>query len=123
MEFSFGRRTGSRRVEMLVLTRRVGETIVIDDQIRLTVVGVQGNKVRLGVVAPETVRVDREEVHRRLCALATEFGMEGEDLPARARPHGTGVAGEEPRRRNGRGRTVPVIAAAAAPAGPECFLG
>jgi carbon storage regulator len=50
---------------MLVLTRRVGEEIVIDGNIRITVVGVQGNRVRLGVAAPPSVIVDRQEVHDR----------------------------------------------------------
>ena len=50
---------------MLVLTRRTGEEIVISDVIRVTVVEVQGSKVRLGVTAPAPVRVDRHEVHDR----------------------------------------------------------
>jgi carbon storage regulator len=50
---------------MLVLTRRVDETIVIAGDIRVTVVAVQGDKVRLGIVAPEAVTVDREEIHQR----------------------------------------------------------
>ena len=50
---------------MLVLTRRTGEEIVIGDVIRVTVVEVRGNKVRLGVTAPASVRVDRHEVHDR----------------------------------------------------------
>jgi carbon storage regulator len=50
---------------MLVLTRRVEEQIVIAGDIRVTVVAVQGDKVRLGITAPEFVRVDREEVHAR----------------------------------------------------------
>jgi carbon storage regulator len=50
---------------MLVLTRRVGETVVIDDIIAVTVVAVQGNKIRLGITAPDHIRVDREEVHQR----------------------------------------------------------
>ncbi len=50
---------------MLVLTRRVNETIVIEGGIRVTVVGVKGDKVRLGVEAPDNMRVDREEVHAR----------------------------------------------------------
>jgi carbon storage regulator len=49
---------------MLVLTRRVGEEIVIDGDIRIKVVSVRGEKVRLGVVAPESVPVDREEIHQ-----------------------------------------------------------
>jgi carbon storage regulator len=50
---------------MLVLTRRIGETIVIDGSIRVTVVAIQEGRVRLGVTAPESVRVDREEIHER----------------------------------------------------------
>jgi carbon storage regulator len=55
---------------MLVLTRRLNEAIVIEGGIRVTVVGVKGDKVRLGVEAPESVRVDREEVHDRREDLA-----------------------------------------------------
>jgi carbon storage regulator len=50
---------------MLVLTRRVGEEIVIDGCIRVTVLDARHNKVRLGVSAPANVRVDRDEVHER----------------------------------------------------------
>ncbi len=50
---------------MLVLSRRVGEEIVINDNIRVTVVAVKGDRVRLGVVAPREVTVDRAEVHER----------------------------------------------------------
>ena len=50
---------------MLVLRRRVGETIVIAGDIRVRVVAVQGDKVRLGIFTPEAVTVDREEIHRR----------------------------------------------------------
>jgi carbon storage regulator len=50
---------------MLVLNRRVGETIVIDGQIEVTVLSVQGNRVRLGITAPPAVAVDRQEIHAR----------------------------------------------------------
>src|SRR5690242_5305834 len=50
---------------MLVLTRRLGEEIVIDGDVRVTVVAVQGDKIRLGVTAPKCVTVDRAEVHAR----------------------------------------------------------
>jgi carbon storage regulator len=50
---------------MLVLTRRPGEQIVIDGNIRLTVVSVKGDRVRIGIEAPPTVLVDREEIHAR----------------------------------------------------------
>ncbi len=50
---------------MLVLTRRIGETIVIDGNIRVTVIGLKGDRVRLGVEAPVSIPVDRQEVHDR----------------------------------------------------------
>jgi carbon storage regulator len=50
---------------MLVLTRRTGEEIVIGDGIRITVVGVRSDRVRLGITAPESVCVDRAEVYQR----------------------------------------------------------
>ena len=57
---------------MLVLTRRLGEEIVINNNIRVKVVMVQGDKVRLGISAPTTVLVDRSEVHER----RAEFGYQ-----------------------------------------------
>jgi carbon storage regulator len=50
---------------MLVLTRRVGEEIVIDGDIRVTVLSVKGDKVRIGISAPASVTVDRKEIHDR----------------------------------------------------------
>lgn len=50
---------------MLVLSRRIGEQIVIDGNISVTIVEIKGSQVRLGVTAPRSVRVDREEVHAR----------------------------------------------------------
>ena len=51
---------------MLILTRRVGETIRIGEDIGVTVLGVKGNQVRVGVEAPRSVEVHREEVYERL---------------------------------------------------------
>jgi carbon storage regulator len=51
---------------MLVLSRKCDESIIIDDTIRLTVLRIKGNKVRLGITTPTGVRVDREEVHNRI---------------------------------------------------------
>ncbi|MDD3762386.1 MAG: carbon storage regulator CsrA [Nevskiales bacterium] len=51
---------------MLILTRRVGETVVIGDEVEVTVLGVKGNQVRLGVKAPRNVAVHREEVFERI---------------------------------------------------------
>ena len=55
---------------MLVLSRRIGEEIVIDNQIRVKIVAIQGNRVKLGVVAPEDVTVHRDEIHRKRMEFA-----------------------------------------------------
>lgn len=51
---------------MLILTRRVGETVVIGDDIEITILGVKGNQVRVGVKAPRDVAVHREEILERI---------------------------------------------------------
>jgi len=51
---------------MLILTRRMGETVMIGEEITVTVVDVKGNQVRLGIQAPKEVAVHREEVYRRV---------------------------------------------------------
>jgi carbon storage regulator len=50
---------------MLILTRRIGEALMIGDDVKITVIGVKGAQVRLGIGAPRTVSVHREEVYRR----------------------------------------------------------
>jgi carbon storage regulator len=67
---------------MLVLTRRLGEEIVIDGNIRVTVVGIQGDKIRLGVTAPKFITVDRAEIHER----RAEFLEERPRFPRASRP-------------------------------------
>jgi len=51
---------------MLILTRKVGESITIGDDVKITVLGVQGQQVRLGIVAPQKVAVHREEIYLKI---------------------------------------------------------
>ena len=51
---------------MLILTRRVGETLIIGDDVSITVLGVKGNQVRVGISAPKDVSVHREEIYERI---------------------------------------------------------
>lgn len=64
---------------MLILTRRVGETVMIGDSVTVTVLGVKGNQVRIGVNAPKDIAVHREEIYER---IKREQGGEAGDYNA-----------------------------------------
>ena len=59
---------------MLILTRRVSESLMIGDEVTITVLGVKGNQVRLGVNAPKDVAVHREEIFERIRAEGDDEG-------------------------------------------------
>lgn len=61
---------------MLILTRRVGETLMVGDEVTVTVLGVKGNQVRLGVNAPKHVAVHREEIYNRIQGEEAEAASE-----------------------------------------------
>jgi carbon storage regulator len=73
---------------MLILTRRVGETVMIGNEVTVVVLGVKGNQVRMGINAPRTVAVHREEIFDRIKREEQdEFSPGTEPPPDSDRPH------------------------------------
>ncbi len=62
---------------MLILSRRIGEKLIIGENVTVTILAVKGNQVRIGIDAPRDVRVDREEIHQRI--LEEERAMSRSD--------------------------------------------
>ncbi|HTU68083.1 MAG TPA: carbon storage regulator CsrA [Steroidobacteraceae bacterium] len=68
---------------MLILTRRVGESVVIGEDVTVTVLGVKGNQVRIGINAPKTVAVHREEIFERIkSGRGGEGNAQSDDQPS-----------------------------------------
>lgn len=65
---------------MLILTRRVGETVMIGDEVTVTVLGVKGNQVRVGINAPKNVAVHREEIFERIKREAQQGPANDDEL-------------------------------------------
>jgi carbon storage regulator len=82
---------------MLILTRRVGETVMIGDDVTITVLGVKGNQVRVGINAPKHVAVHREEIYERIKREQQGGGSGGggpeddpDNTPAKSARYATG---------------------------------
>ncbi|MGH8290800.1 MAG: carbon storage regulator CsrA [Steroidobacteraceae bacterium] len=78
---------------MLILTRRVGEALMIGDDVSITVLGVKGNQVRLGIEAPRSIAVHREEIYRRIKREQAGGAQPREEAPPGKTSDGTNPPG------------------------------
>ena len=79
---------------MLILTRRVGEALMIGDDVSITVLGVKGNQVRLGIEAPRSIAVHREEIYRRIKREQAGGSGPPEEAPQQESHEDTGPSGQ-----------------------------
>jgi len=61
---------------VLILTRKIGESLVIGDDVVVTLLSIKGNQVRLGIKAPQNISVHREEIYQRICDTLKQFEVE-----------------------------------------------